>query len=100
LQGRFGKGAAELQQFGFTPQKKAQRAAKTKAAAVLQNQSTRAARGTKGKKQKATIKGARPVTVTVVAPSASASGATTPAGATAASASAAKPATSTPGGVQ
>jgi hypothetical protein len=100
LQGRFGRGAAELQQFGFTPQKKAQRAATTKAAAVLQNRSTRDARGTKGKKQKATIKGARTVLVPVAAASPSASGAAATANHPAASASAAKPSTSTPGGVQ
>jgi hypothetical protein len=99
LQGRYGKSGAELQQYGFTPVKKTQRAALTKADAVAANLSTRAARGTKGKKQKSTIKGARPAPAHTAAPAASATATTTTANAPAASASAAKPATSNPGAI-
>jgi hypothetical protein len=100
LQGRFGKSGAELQQYGFTPQKKAQRTAATKAGAALQGKSTRAARGTKGKKQKALIKGARPAPIALTAPAASSLDATTTAHAPAPAPAAAKPAPSTPGATQ
>ncbi|MDP8999465.1 MAG: hypothetical protein M3O46_05075, partial [Myxococcota bacterium] len=61
LQARFGKVSPELQDFGFTPTRKAKPSAVVKAAAVSRAKATRVARGTKGTQQKKLIK-APPVT--------------------------------------
>jgi hypothetical protein len=96
LQGRYGKASPELQKFGFTPQKAAQKAAATKAKTVKQIEATRKARGTTGKKAKANIKGVVPADTAPNAGAAGASG-TTPAAAPAAAPAVAKPSTSNPG---
>jgi hypothetical protein len=57
LKTRFGKNSPKLQKFGFTPDRTPKKAPSVKAAAVVKAQATRTARGTKGKKQKAAIKG-------------------------------------------
>jgi hypothetical protein len=96
LQSRYGKDSAELQKFGFTQAKTPQRSVVGKAKGLVQNKATRVARGTKGKKQKSTIKGTPPATATT---------ASTPAAQVAVDAKvaavaappAAKPATSNPG---
>src|SRR5258708_13072153 len=54
LESRYGNSSAELQKFGLTPAKVPQRPAATKATGVTKAKATRVARGTKGKKQKAT----------------------------------------------
>lgn len=93
LQGRYGKGSAELQKFGFTPQKVTQKAVATKANAAKQNVATRTARGTTGKKAKANIKG-----VVAAEPATNAGTAGTAGTATHAPAPAVvKPSTSSPG---
>jgi hypothetical protein len=72
LKARFGKNSPKLQKFGFTPNRTPKKAASVKAAAVVKAKATRVARGTKGTKQKAAIKGSP-------APTASAPAAVTPA---------------------
>src|SRR5258708_5940801 len=62
LESRYGNSSAELQKFGLTPAKVPQRRAATKPTGVTKAKATRVARGTKGKKQKANIKGTAPVT--------------------------------------
>lgn len=57
LQSRYGKDGAELQKFGFTPAKTPQGSTAAKSAGVSKSKATRDARGTKGKKQKALVKG-------------------------------------------
>ncbi|HEV3194092.1 MAG TPA: hypothetical protein VGY54_26485 [Polyangiaceae bacterium] len=47
-----------LEDFGYTPRKVPQKKADTKAQAAAQGKATRAVRSTRGKKQKAEIKGA------------------------------------------
>jgi hypothetical protein len=69
LQGRFGKSSAELQLFGFTPNKTPQKTAQTKADAVAKAKATRKARGTAGKKQKSQIHGTAPATAPAASPS-------------------------------
>ena len=59
---QFGPSSLEAQEFGFVPRKVTAASAATKALAAKKNLATREARGTKGKRQKAQIKG------TVVAP--------------------------------
>jgi hypothetical protein len=67
LQGMFSASPDTLAVFHLTPVKAPKRTVATKSAAVAQSKATRAARGTKGKKQKAQIKGAV-VEATNVAP--------------------------------
>ena len=61
---QFGVGSQTASEFGFSPRKVGVKSAQTKADAVTKNLSTRKARMTMGKRQKADIKG------TVVAPTA------------------------------
>jgi hypothetical protein len=59
----FGPSSPVLEDFGFAPRPKRVPTADVKAAAVVKRKATRAARGTKGKRQKAAIHGApAPVT--------------------------------------
>jgi hypothetical protein len=58
LQARFGAEDPEMQSFGFSQAKTPQRTVAAKSAAVENAQATRAARGTKGKKQRLAIKAA------------------------------------------
>ena len=53
----FSANAPELQQFGFVQSRRPKKTVAPKAAAVTKAKATRQARGTKGKKQKATIHG-------------------------------------------
>ena len=86
--GMFGETSPKLADFGFTPSSRATQTAEEKAQAAAKRKATRAARGTKGKKQKADIHG----TVTPAQPpAATATGA--PANASTSSAPAATPAT-------
>jgi hypothetical protein len=57
LQGRYGKGSSKLLAYGFTPQKVAERTVASKAGAIVKNEATRTARGTKGSKKKLEITG-------------------------------------------
>jgi hypothetical protein len=57
LQTKYGPKSPKLQDFGFTPVRVAKTAVKTKAQAKVKAQATRIARGTRGRKQKALIKG-------------------------------------------
>jgi hypothetical protein len=70
LQARFGALDPEMQSFGFTQAKLPQRTVASKSAAVQNAQATRAARGTKGKKQRLAITGAQPAAATANAPGA------------------------------
>ncbi len=74
VQARFTKQGPQVLQFGFAPVKTAVRTAESKLLAVQKGAATRAARGTVGKKKKATIKGtvptAAPVTAAAPAPAA------------------------------
>ncbi len=63
--GAYGKGAAQLSTLGFTTAKRQVPTTETQALAAEKRRATRAARGTKGKRQKAGIHG----TVTVPATS-------------------------------
>jgi hypothetical protein len=58
LQLKYGPTSPKLQEFGFTPTRVPVTSVKTKAEAKVKSAATRAARGTKGKKQKAQITGA------------------------------------------
>jgi len=69
--GQFGYRGAESQEFGFLPRKVRVKSAQTKADAVVKAKATREARGTKGSRQKADIKG------TIDAPAGPAAPATT-----------------------
>jgi hypothetical protein len=60
VQARFGKKGLQVLQFGFTPVKTPVRSAESKLLAAQKAAATRAARGTVGKKKKATIKGTVP----------------------------------------
>ncbi|MGH7440736.1 MAG: hypothetical protein ACRENE_34015 [Polyangiaceae bacterium] len=53
---RFGKNSPEMQKFGFTQAKVPKTPVASKAEGIAKSQATRAARGTKGKKQKSQIK--------------------------------------------
>ncbi|HEV3191241.1 MAG TPA: hypothetical protein VGY54_12120 [Polyangiaceae bacterium] len=57
LQIQFGPSSPKLQDFGFTPARIPSTPVKTKAEAKVKSAATRAARGTKGKKQRANIRG-------------------------------------------
>ncbi len=57
LQNNFGPQNPKLQVFGFTPARIAKTTVKTKAQAKVKAAATRVARGTKGRKQRAQIKG-------------------------------------------
>jgi hypothetical protein len=57
LQIQFGPSNPKLQEFGFTPARIPSTPVKTKAQAKVKSAATRVARGTRGKKQKAEIKG-------------------------------------------
>jgi hypothetical protein len=57
LQAKLGPNSPKLQEFGFTPARAAKTPVKTKAQAKVKAAATRVARGTRGKKQKAQIKG-------------------------------------------
>jgi len=65
----FGQNSPTLADFGFTAPKKATLTPDQKAAKALKAKATREARGTKGKKQKAAIKGTVPTTAPATAPS-------------------------------
>jgi hypothetical protein len=66
---QFGADSQEAEEFGFLPPKIGERSAETKAAAVEKSLATRAARGTRGKRQREKIKGTivAPATPTVAA---------------------------------
>jgi hypothetical protein len=73
---QFGATSQVAEEFGFLPTKVAEKSAETKANAVLKMRATRAARGTKGKRQKEKIKGtttapAEPADPAATAPAAS-----------------------------
>jgi hypothetical protein len=57
LEGRFGKTSTKLMTYGFEPAKTPVRTTASKTVAVAKAEATREARGTKGKKQKKSIKG-------------------------------------------
>ncbi len=80
VQARFGKQGTQVLQFGFTPVKVAVRTAESKALAAKKAAATRQARGTVGKKKKATITGATAAAAAPVTPAAP-SAAPTPQGA-------------------
>jgi hypothetical protein len=56
-QGRFGRGAPELQQLGFVQNRRPKRSVKNAAKGVARAQATRKARGTAGRQQKAAVTG-------------------------------------------
>jgi hypothetical protein len=91
LAGVYSANAPELQEFGFVQNRRPAKTVASKAAAVAKGKATRVARATKGRKQKAAIKGA-PAASTAPA----ASGATPAATAPAAAPSAANPAATSP----
>lgn len=64
----FGQDSPTLADFGFTPPKKVTLSPAQKTARALKAKATREARGTKGKKQKAGIKGTVPTTAPATAP--------------------------------
>jgi hypothetical protein len=68
LNSHFGPSSPKLQVFGFTPARAAKTTVKTKAEAKVKAAATRAARGTKGKKQRLAVKAAPPVTAPVTTP--------------------------------
>jgi hypothetical protein len=78
VQTRFGKDGTQLLQFGFAPAKVATRTPATKVLAAAKGKATRALRGTKGSKQKSTVK-ATVMSVTVTGPAAETSSPTAPA---------------------
>jgi hypothetical protein len=91
MEARYGKSGTQLLQYGFIPQKARQSTALSKATAVLKNEATRTARGTKGSKAKLKVKGN--VTGVVITPVTSTQSDATPVAAPAAvPAPAAKPA--------
>jgi hypothetical protein len=69
--GRYGAGSVEAGEFGFAPRKAPAVTAATRARAVLQNEATRKARGTIGKKKKLAIKGVIPTSTEPAAPATS-----------------------------
>jgi hypothetical protein len=71
-QSRFGKNAAELQQLGFVQNRTPRKSAQKKAAGVAKAQTTRKARGTKGRQQRAAIPGAATAPTGTAIPSATA----------------------------
>jgi hypothetical protein len=87
-QARFGKDGVQLLQFGFTPAKVVQRTAESKVLAAARAKATRAARGTKGSKQKLEVQGTV-TTVTIGKPAPSVQAASVPATPTAPAANAA-----------
>ena len=86
----FGQNSPTLADFGFTPPKKATLTPEQKTAKAAKAKATRVARGTKGKKQKAVIKGTVPTTEPATTPPAA------PAPATAAPSVPAAPTGTTP----
>ena len=66
VRGRYGKSSQLLLQYGITPAKTRKKTVATKSAAVEKSLATRAARGTKGRRQRSAIRGmvATPVTTT------------------------------------
>jgi hypothetical protein len=64
----FGQESPVLADFGFTPPKKATLTPEQKLAKAQKADATRKARGTKGKKQKASIKGTVPATAPATSP--------------------------------
>jgi hypothetical protein len=93
VQGRFGDAAAVLLQFGIPPRKPVVKTVASKAGAVVKSEATRAARGTKGSKQKLSVSGdVSGVTITPVTETASAPTPTAPAAANAAPANPPAPA--------
>jgi hypothetical protein len=65
---RYGAGSTEASEFGFAPRKQPVVSAATRAAAVLQNQATRKARGTMPREEKLKIKGVVPTSTAPAAP--------------------------------
>jgi len=74
-QGRFGKNAPELQELGFVQNRAPRKSLQKKAAGTLKAQTTRKARGIKGRQQRAAIPGAVAVPAAPVATGAGAGGA-------------------------
>jgi hypothetical protein len=70
VQARFGKKGPQVLQFGFTPMKTPVRSAEEKALAARKAVATRKARGTVGKKERATITGATTPAAAPVTPAA------------------------------
>jgi hypothetical protein len=64
----YGPSAPELQEFGFVQNRRPNKSVASKATALVKAKATRSARGTKGKKQKAAIKGT-PTASPAVSPS-------------------------------
>ncbi len=77
LEGRYGKSSTQMLTYGFTPQKVAERSVASKASAIVKNEATRTARGTKGSKKKLTVTGG--VTGVVLTPVTSTPNASAPA---------------------
>jgi hypothetical protein len=73
----YAKDASKLGSFGLTTTTRKKPTAETLAAAVLKREATRAARGTKGKRQKAKITGETPATAPAAASAGSAAATTT-----------------------
>ncbi|HEV3191217.1 MAG TPA: hypothetical protein VGY54_12000 [Polyangiaceae bacterium] len=74
-QSRFGKNAPELQELGFVQNRTPKKSAQKKAAGAVKAQTTRKARGTKGRQQRAAIPGAAAVSTAPVATGPGAGGA-------------------------
>jgi hypothetical protein len=94
MEGRYGKGSTQLMQLGFTPRKPSTKTVQAKAAGVVKGKATRAARGTRGSKQKLAITGN--VTGVVITPITSTENVAAPANEPAPAATAAAPATASP----
>ena len=65
---RFGAVSAEAHEFGYAARKVAEVSVETRAAAVAKNKATRAARNTRGKKERLKIKGVVPIPSLAAAP--------------------------------
>ncbi len=75
----YGPTAAQLADFGFEPNRQATQTVEQKQAAVARRAATRKARGTTGKKQKASITGDNPTGAPATAPAAAPAATPTPA---------------------
>jgi hypothetical protein len=95
LVGVYGANAPELQEFGFVQNRRPAKTVASKASAIAKGKATRVARSTKGRKQKAAVKGA-PAASTAPAASAASPAATAPAVNPASTAPVAAPAATAP----
>ena len=95
LVGVYGANAPELQEFGFVQNRRPAKTVASKASAIAKGKATRVARSTKGRKQKAAVKGA-PAASTAPAVSAASPAVTAPAASPAVTAPVAAPAATAP----